>query len=527
MTTCFGLYFILPPILQTVLGGFQNASGVILWMFPVVIAAFIYQGARRAFYWGLGFMLTVASSAFSPTLIGNPSGHRLPDQVIDIFYALNIVSIGGIVSATVYYLITTISQKSNQLTTALGEITKAKEMQEQDYFLISYLSNPLSEIKTHDGPVKVESLIEQRKKFEYKRRTHEIGGDICISDRITLRGKKYTTFLNGDAMGKSLQGAAGAIIMGSAFRVCLARAKSKQHQSQYPEQWIKSCYLDFQKIFESFDGSMFMSILFGLVDEERGFLYFINAEHPWTVLYRDGEARYLEDELYIRKLGMPTIDRVIQDPDDKYHIENVFTLRTFLLKPGDSIIVGSDGRDDIFIKKPETDMQEMNVDTELFLKAVQNGNGNLNRIREFLITQGDLTDDLSLMRIIYDVDKKNFFNGSKPDIRELKRALEKRDFAKAASIAEEQIRYFPDHDNLFLIASISNRKINNLETAADLGECYHFRYPNSRKSLINLTKIYYLNGEVERAKYLLKRLKMIDPSYGIVSEIDQKRRSFG
>ncbi|TGK32398.1 hypothetical protein EHQ12_02530 [Leptospira gomenensis] len=524
MTTCFSLYFVLPPILQTVLGGFQNASGVILWMFPVVIAAFIYQGARRAFYWGLAFMSAVIASAFSPTWIGNPSGHRLPDQVIDIFYALNIVSIGGIVAATVYYLITTISQKSNQLTTALGEITKAKEMQEQDYFLISYLSNPLSEIKTHDGPVKVESLIEQRKKFEYKRRTHEIGGDICISDRITLRGKKYTTFLNGDAMGKSLQGAAGAIIMGSAFRVCLARAKSKQYQRQYPEQWIKSCYLDFQKIFESFDGSMFMSILFGLIDEERGLLYFINAEHPWTVLYRDKEATYLENELYIRKLGMPTIDRVIQDSEDKYHIENVFTLKTFLLKPGDSIIVGSDGRDDISIKKNEYDAPEMNVDTELFLNAVRNGNGNLNGIREFLIRQGDLTDDLSLMRISYDLEKGKFFSDAKPNLRELKKVLEKRDFTEAAKIAEEQIRHFPDHDNLFLIASISNRRINNLETAADLGECYHFRHPNSRKSLINLTKIYYLNGELGRAKYLLNRLKTMNPSYEAFSRTDTKRR---
>ncbi|TGJ98353.1 hypothetical protein EHQ53_01100 [Leptospira langatensis] len=532
MVTCFGLYFILPPILQGALGGYQNASGVILWMFPVVIATFIYQGARSAFYWGSAFMLIVVGSVFSPKLIGNPSGHRLPEQLIDIFYALNIVAIGGIVSMTVYYLITTISRKSNQLTLALGEVTKAKEMQEKDYFLISYLSNPLSQVKEHAGPVKVESLIEQRKKFYYKNQIHEIGGDICISDRITLRGKHYTTFLNGDAMGKSLQGAAGAIIMGSVFRVCLSRAMAKKYQHQYPEQWIKACYLDFQKIFESFDGSMFMSIVFGLVDEERGFLYYINAEHPWTVLYRDGDARYLEDELYIRKLGMPIIDRIIQEGSDSHRIENVFTLKTFLLKPGDSIILGSDGRDDISIKKPETGMQEINGDIELFLKAVRKGKGDLVEIKDFLVNQGDLTDDLSLMRISYNVEGKR---EEKPIANEkeyvrangqaLRNALERKDFASAAKIAQEQIHHFPENDTMFLIASISNRKINNLELAADLGECYHFRYPNSRSSLMNLTKIYYLAGEHERAKYLLDRLKAIDPEYEPLKKLLQKIRS--
>jgi tetratricopeptide (TPR) repeat protein len=524
MVTCFGLYFILPPALQAVLGGYQNGSGVILWMFPVVIAAFIYQGARDAFYWGLAFMLVVIGSIFSPTLIGNPSGHRLPGKLIDVFYALNIVAIGGLIAGTVYYLITTISHKSNQLSTALGEVTKAKEKQEQDYFLISYLCNPLSEVKPHVGPVQVEYLIEQRKKFKYKDQTHEIGGDICISDRVTLRGKNYTTFLNGDAMGKSLQGAAGAIIMGSVFRACLARAKSKKNQQQYPEQWIKSCYLDFQKIFESFDGSMFMSVVFGLIDEERGFLYFINAEHPWTVLYRNGESCYLEDELYIRKLGMPIVDHVIQDMGETHRVENIFMLKTYLLQPGDVIIIGSDGRDDISIRKHETGIFEINWDTGLFLNAVRTGSGNLQEIKDYLVSQGDLTDDLSLMRIVYSGierdEPERIHRTPKRDAREYARglyhALEQRDFATAAKIAQEQIHYFPEDDNLYLVASICNRRINNLELAADLGECYHFRFPNSRKSLINLAKIYFKMGEFDRANYLLRRLKSIDPAYAPV-----------
>jgi len=39
LITCLTLYFILPPTLQVILGGYQNGSGVVFWMFPVVLAA--------------------------------------------------------------------------------------------------------------------------------------------------------------------------------------------------------------------------------------------------------------------------------------------------------------------------------------------------------------------------------------------------------------------------------------------------------------------------------------------------------
>ncbi|MBP6738990.1 MAG: SpoIIE family protein phosphatase, partial [Leptospiraceae bacterium] len=35
-------------------------------------------------------------------------------------------------------------------------------------------------------------------------------------------------------------------------------------------------------------GSMLMSLVFGLIDERTGVMYFLNAEHPDMVLYRDG-----------------------------------------------------------------------------------------------------------------------------------------------------------------------------------------------------------------------------------------------
>ena len=35
----------------------------------------------------------------------------------------------------------------------------------------------------------------------------------------------------------------------------------------------------------------------------QDFLYFINAEHPYTVLYRDGETSFIGNDKVYRKLG--------------------------------------------------------------------------------------------------------------------------------------------------------------------------------------------------------------------------------
>ena len=75
---------------------------------------------------------------------------------------------------------------------------------------------------------------------------------------------------------------------------------------------------------------------FGLVHSQSGTTYYMNCEHPWSILYRDGQADFIENELMIRKLGMP---------DDKRQI----SIRRLELKDGDTLVLGSDGRDDLEI----------------------------------------------------------------------------------------------------------------------------------------------------------------------------------
>ena len=60
--------------------------------------------------------------------------------------------------------------------------------------------------------IKSDFLIKQFKQFTFRKWEAELGGDICITDNIKLNNRNYLFFVNADAMGKSIQGAGGALI---------------------------------------------------------------------------------------------------------------------------------------------------------------------------------------------------------------------------------------------------------------------------------------------------------------------------
>ena len=199
-------------------------------------------------------------------------------------------------------------------------------MQDGDYFLTSLLLNPLSGDFSRGETVTVDLLTRQNKRFRFRKWDSEIGGDISIADTIFLRGREYTVFINGDAMGKSMQGAGGALVLGVVFRSVLTRTYEREAMNgKSPEVWLRDCAFELQNVFASFNGSMLISIVLGLVDNSNGITFFLNAEHPWLVLYRKGVATFLEEEVYLRKVGVPGL-------------QESFRLRTFQMQPGDVIL---------------------------------------------------------------------------------------------------------------------------------------------------------------------------------------------
>ncbi|MCP4137702.1 MAG: bacteriohemerythrin [bacterium] len=285
--------------------------------------------------------------------------------------------------------ITELKQAEEELNYTLEGVITLKNSQDGDYFLTSLLLEPLGINNANSDVTKIDFLVKEKKEFQFRKWKKEIGGDICLSHNIYLKGKPYSFFVNADAMGKSIQGAGGALVLGSVFRGIIDRTRfSFQEQDLYPEIWIRNSYIELQRIFEGFDGSMMLSLVFGLVDDKTGLLYYINAEHPWTVLYRDGAASFIEEELSLRKLGVP-------------YAENSICVKTFQLAPGDVMLIGSDGRDDILIEPAPGEEKVMNEDERLFLQFVEEGSGELQGIYTAITNRGDLTDDLSLLRIAF------------------------------------------------------------------------------------------------------------------------------
>ncbi len=283
-----------------------------------------------------------------------------------------------------------VEARTKELQMAFNEVHSLKVQQDGDYFLTSLLINPLLEYSVQTERVALEARISQKKKFRFRSHDGEIGGDVCIARQVIMHGKRYTAFVNGDAMGKSLQGAGGALVLSVIFNAYVNRTHAFGTANHpYPEKWLRQCYHELQNVFTSFDGSMMMSVIVGLLDEDSGMLYYFNAEHPYPVLYRSGVASFADCELSSQKLGSFGT------------IENL-KLRTLQMESGDVILLGSDGRDDILLGHDAlTGARLINEDETLFLRFVEEGGGELDRILANLEKAGEITDDLSLMRIAY------------------------------------------------------------------------------------------------------------------------------
>ncbi|MCB1317834.1 MAG: SpoIIE family protein phosphatase, partial [Leptospiraceae bacterium] len=171
-----------------------------------------------------------------------------------------------------------LARYEKELSEKMAEIQALKIQQDGDYFLTSLLTKPLIVNRNESETVQSEFIVRQKKRFEFRNRKSELGGDICVVNNIQLQGRRYTAFVNGDAMGKSMQGAGGALVLGVVYNAFVTRTMFSGHQqNKAPEVWLRDCYYELQNVFISFDGSMFISVVMGLLDEISGVMYYINA----------------------------------------------------------------------------------------------------------------------------------------------------------------------------------------------------------------------------------------------------------
>ncbi len=391
-----------------------------------------------------------------------------------------------------------VKERTLELSKSLDSVKELKAQQDGDYFLTSLLLRPLGSNLYKSKNVKIEFWIRQKKKFQFKQWNSEIGGDLCVTNSLLLKGREYTVFVNADAMGKSIQGAGGVLVLGSVFAAIIERTKMTFDASNlYPERWLKNSFLELQKVFETFDGSMLVSLVLGLVEDDSGNVYYINAEHPSLVLYRDGIASFLDKEMQLRKLG-------IRIP------EGHLSVRIFQLKPGDVVISGSDGRDDVLISEASDSKKIINEDETKFLSFVETGKGNLNLIADRILDYGDLTDDLSLLRIEYVPEETQ--NAELHVLwKEAFFAFRKRDFTSAYVHCETIVKLFPLENKALFLASRAKQHIGDFKDAADMAERVRLRETENTDSLLKLSFIHIKLKNFQRAEDLLEEIRRMDP----------------
>lgn len=288
-----------------------------------------------------------------------------------------------------------------EFTVSLDEIKTLKRQQDGDYFLTSLLMKPLLVDFNQSKTVSSHSVIIQKKSFLFKNKHYQLGGDLCISANLNFKEEGWTLFFNGDAMGKSVQGAGGAVVMGTVLNSILSRSDGHSITNLSPEEWLTDAYNEIQTIFLSFDGAMMVSGIIGMINDATGEMLFINAEHPFLILYRDGKATFIESELFLRKFGSPS--------------EFQLKIQKFQLIPGDIVFAGSDGKDDIDLS-PGSELPVVNQDNTLILRIIEKGGSNLKKIVNYIYKAGDVIDDLSLCRIGFQ-EKPNTKNANQ-DITE-------------------------------------------------------------------------------------------------------------
>tara|TARA_Y100001937_G_scaffold128230_2_gene203241 strand:- start:21571 stop:23700 length:2130 start_codon:yes stop_codon:yes gene_type:complete len=485
---------------------------IVLFLIPTVIAAFAVARAVRA---GLGDTRDVLSrlgeGKFDVTAAAR-TADEFGEQAIHLNNVIErLRSMYGKIEEMNQNLEKQVQDRTQQLENSLIEVRSLKTQQDGDYYLTSHLLRPLSSQDIESETVQVDQFVRQKKQFHFRDQSGEIGGDLCTAHELTLQGRKYVVFLNGDAMGKSIQGAGGAIVLGTVFKSIVARTSMVSAQSaRFPEQWLRDAFTELQTVFASFDGFMQASATIGLVDEVNGFLYYLNADHPGLVLLREGKASFLPDEKSVMRFG-------IQGLGDQFH------LNAFQLKPGDVLIAGSDGRDDLVTGLASDGSRTFNDDENQFLLHTENCQGDLGQIVRALESSGEITDDLSLMRISYREGAL-----TTPTIQPaglLERAAESvkiQDYLQAARLYEEYMNEDPSRVDVLFQASYCYKLGRRYDRACDFGERCRLRDPSMVKNLINLGDLHRLLGNGNRARSLLAEALSLSPNSPSALQLQQK-----
>ncbi|HMV78224.1 MAG TPA: SpoIIE family protein phosphatase [Leptospiraceae bacterium] len=445
-----------------------------------------------------------------------------------------------------------VQERTKEVQEKMEEVQKLKIQQDGDYFLTSLLAKPLFFNANKSEYVKTEFIVNQKKQFQFRNKIGDLGGDICITGNlkfgIPADHRRYTMVMNGDAMGKSMQGAGGSLVMGVVMNSIMARsASNKRVLDMSPEKWLTDVYNEIHSVFKTFNGTMVISATVALIDDLTGRMLYWNAEHPFSVLYRDMNASFIETGLNLRKLGLES--------------EYEFQIFEFQMEKDDVIILASDGRDDIDLT-PHEDVRTINDDEMLFLKIVEEGKGEINDIVHVLKSRGEITDDLSILKVTYigapqvqektnghysaeyltqkrDLVKKInglyaegrdlYYSGRVPAAKEkiqeaygmstefpkLNRlyallCYKTKDYMTALNLINGVLQQYPNDAEMWHYLSRTHRKLGSIQIALECAERAERLKPGTVQNILHMARLYRTQGNSEKTKEFAEKVLELD-----------------
>ena len=335
----------------------------------------------------------------------------------------------------------TVQERTEELKSSLEKVQSLNETQNGDYFLTSLLLKPFASPSKETDRYRIDSYLKQKKEFSFRGKTLEIGGDLNLFQEIQLDGKPYLVFLNSDSMGKSIQGAGGAIVLGTAFHSYCER--NKDCARTFPEDWLAGAYSELQSIFLTFQGSMFASCILGIFHLENSTVFLLNFEHPFPVLKTELGLEFLGKDAIHRKLGVATDEKL--------------GFLTFQLHPGDVLILGSDGRDDRILDG------KMNEDETLFLKVLETTSANFEKTLDVFKQPQELADDLSLLFLTSKVP--NSTSQPSKSLKQILNGFSRKDFGKMLIELETYLESNPSSSIAMFLIALCHFKLKNASEA--------------------------------------------------------------
>ena len=312
-------------------------------------------------------------------------------------------------------------------------------------------------------------------------------------------------------MGKSIQGAGGALVFGAVFHAIAARSElTETMRDMWPEKWLHSAITELQSVFVSFAGSMLVSVLLGLIDEETGFVYFINAEHPYPILFRDQKAQLILPDESLFKLG------VVQSMVGRSLVN------TLQLQKGDVLLIGSDGKDDVVVNDNDNS-NEKNNDESLILKYVTKAEGDCSKVYEMMNKELEFIDDFSLLSIYFSPYEEYLPPVLKTDT--IKNLWKKGDYKILSSILASHIEKSPGDLQSIMQASQTFRKLGDFKQSIDLGERVRLRNRQSVANLVNLAQAYIMAENPERSLMIIDEALALDPNHRTALAVKEQLRA--